>query len=829
MVEGNSDSGMFIHMLGGVTAKPTNEAPMIRSLNTAACWPLLLILAIGILWPAAPSYAGDTAEEPGTATETILIKGPPPLGEIAGHASTHADKNTNKIVHGQDYWVEKLGQSETFTIPAYEQIERVAFGHEFGEFEEIPANVLVETSPLLLYLAWAAVGLTLLVTVAGAAKLSRLKRDQKKSRRSLTLGTKLTLAFGGLTTALVFVGAIAVSAMHQNNQTNYEVEFSADNVAMVEAIERDLLHLELAAEDFLLTNAEYDLEYFSDYSARMLDRLKHAEKELNTAEEREAAALLVEHTLEYEAEFKKIVALVDRFNGIVDSQLVPTGERLNDLLLAIIETAHVEGNYKLAIEAAEALDHLALARIQTQIYLRTNREEEAKIAAHELQLGAELLDLMHRDVRGEVQTAWMKQAEAGYRFYAKEFQIAIDLSHEREELIEHALHKLGKKIDKEGLALIGQLRHDQAELIHDSEERTARAMNILAAVIALAIAFSAGVSVWLIRKLVGSSRRVLRVLAAVAEGDLTQEPIDMKAGDEMGEIARATDRMSASLKEVIRDVTTAAHEVAGASNEIAESSDEIARGMNEQTGQVHSVSSAVEEMSASIVEVARKSADAASSAEKSGRVAQEGGQVVSETIDGMNAISVAVSDSARSVEELGKRGEQIGEIIATINDIADQTNLLALNAAIEAARAGEHGRGFAVVADEVRKLADRTTQATEEIGSSIEAIQTETTSAVERMHAGTEQVTTGVTKASAAGDSLKEIVASAQDVSGMIQSIAAAAEEQSAASEEVARSVETISSLSQTTAEGGQQAAQAASMLSQKAETLQSLCGRFKL
>ena len=322
---------------------------------------------------------------------------------------------------------------------------------------------------------------------------------------------------------------------------------------------------------------------------------------------------------------------------------------------------------------------------------------------------------------------------------------------------------------------------------------------------------------------------ILERARQIADGDLSGEPLPVTRADEMGKLTESMNAMTGSLRSLIEEVSVASQEVAAASTQIAASSDEIARGMNEQTSQVHQVSSAVEEMSASIVEVARKSADAANSAERSGQTAGEGGQVVSDTIEGMHAISEAVSASASSVQELGKRGEQIGEIIAVINDIADQTNLLALNAAIEAARAGEHGRGFAVVADEVRKLADRTTQATEEIGASIQAIQTETGQAVGRMNAGTEQVTTGVQKASAAGDSLKEIVNSARDVAGMIQSIAAAAEEQSAASEEVARSVEAISAVSQQTAEGGQQAASAAGMLSTRAEELQALCGRFRL
>jgi len=314
---------------------------------------------------------------------------------------------------------------------------------------------------------------------------------------------------------------------------------------------------------------------------------------------------------------------------------------------------------------------------------------------------------------------------------------------------------------------------------------------------------------------------------AQGEGDLTQR-VDVSSNDEIGQLGTWFNGFVTKIHDVIAEVAGATSEVAAASTEIAASAEEIAAGASEQSQQITQVSSAVEEMSASVVEVARKSADAANSANESGRIATDGGAVVNDTITGMRSINDAVSSSAASVQELGKRGEQIGEVITVINDIADQTNLLALNAAIEAARAGEHGRGFAVVADEVRKLADRTTKATEEIAGSIQAIQDETGLAVQKMNAGTEEVTTGVAKAEQAGDALKQIVASAQDVSSMVQSIAAAAEQQSAASEEVSRNIEQIAAVTRQTSDGTNQAAQAATQLSERAETLQRLVGQFK-
>ncbi|MEX2673366.1 MAG: methyl-accepting chemotaxis protein [Phycisphaeraceae bacterium] len=336
--------------------------------------------------------------------------------------------------------------------------------------------------------------------------------------------------------------------------------------------------------------------------------------------------------------------------------------------------------------------------------------------------------------------------------------------------------------------------------------------------------------VWLMRRMLSQpiAQLISRIQHIQDSSDLTLQ-VDVHSDDEVGKLGRCFNAFVTTLREVLTQVSSSTQEVASAATEIAASSEEMAAGVGEQNQQVTQISAAIEQMNSSVVEVARKSADAASNAADSGKVAEDGGRVVSQTVEDIESIRDAVSAGAASVQELGKRGEQIGQIIEVINDIAEQTNLLALNAAIEAARAGEHGRGFAVVADEVRKLADRTTKATEEIGQSIHAIQAETNGAVQRMNTGTERVQQGVERATAAGDSLHRIVTSARDVAAMIQSIAAAAEEQSAASEQVGRNVESIAAVARQTSEGSNQAVSAAAQLSAKAEQLQAMISRFRL
>jgi methyl-accepting chemotaxis protein len=246
-------------------------------------------------------------------------------------------------------------------------------------------------------------------------------------------------------------------------------------------------------------------------------------------------------------------------------------------------------------------------------------------------------------------------------------------------------------------------------------------------------------------------------------------------------------------------VRTNAESLAGTAGQSTAQAAAVVSATDQAASNMQTVASAAEELSTSIVEVARRTENAAT--------------VVRKAVDEADETNSVIKGLAASADK-------IGEIVSLIQNIAGQTNLLALNATIEAARAGDAGKGFAVVASEVKSLANQTAKATDDIQSQISTVQDETRRAVE---------------------AINSISGTIRTIDDITAAVAAAVEQQGAATREIARNVteaasgteqvnRNIAGVSRAASETGQAAHEmlsASNSLAQQAQTLKQHVDRY--
>ena len=292
------------------------------------------------------------------------------------------------------------------------------------------------------------------------------------------------------------------------------------------------------------------------------------------------------------------------------------------------------------------------------------------------------------------------------------------------------------------------------------------------------------------------------------------------AAQEAGREAEARRDSILAIAEHLQEVVNVASE---ASEQLAAQIEQAGRGADEQAARVTETATAMEEMNSTVMEVAKNASKASEFSTGTREKATAGAQVVQSAVASIQEVKTQSETLRRDMTKLSENAQSITRIMNVISDIADQTNLLALNAAIEAARAGDAGRGFAVVADEVRNLAEKTMASTSDVAAAIKNIQDSVDQSTRQLDTAVESIDRATALATQSGQALGEIVSMADDTADQVRSIAAASEEQSAASEEITRSITTVSDISGQTAEAMRSAAANVTELARQAHDLSDL------
>lgn len=289
------------------------------------------------------------------------------------------------------------------------------------------------------------------------------------------------------------------------------------------------------------------------------------------------------------------------------------------------------------------------------------------------------------------------------------------------------------------------------------------------------------------------------VMERAANGDFTVRMDPESESEAMTAIAETFNDMIVDLEETVQQIRTLAQDVNEASVEVSASSDELEEASNEVATSAETISAATDEqtdrfrealselnnLSATIEEIAATTDDVATRSGELTDRAQEGGEAANEAITEIEELESQADSVVEYIEDLDAELDEIEDIVDVIDNIAEQTNMLALNASVEAANAEAGGDGFAVVAQEVKSLAGETAEATQDVATLIDEVQTSADETVEEIQTMRDRVDDAVHTVEDSLEALEEIAEGVSETNESIHSIDTATDEQAETSQEV--------------------------------------------
>lgn len=292
------------------------------------------------------------------------------------------------------------------------------------------------------------------------------------------------------------------------------------------------------------------------------------------------------------------------------------------------------------------------------------------------------------------------------------------------------------------------------------------------------------------------------MVEAMSKGDFCVNTQDETAykGD-FAPILKSLGILRDNLSETLQQINESADQVSGSAEQIASGAQVLSQSSTEQANSVEELVASLQGMNTSIHEVVAH--------------VTEGQENLRRTNQQVDTGHEQMQVMQKAMTEINASSNNIQKIIKDIDDIAFQTNILALNAAVEAARAGTAGKGFAVVADEVRNLAQKSAESAKTTAQLIE----QSIQAVQK----------GQTITGEIAQTIDNMAAEAKNSLTLMEQISMASTEQADAVDQVLQGAEQISAVVQTNSATAEESAASSEELSGQANILKELVKKFRL
>lgn len=666
--------------------------------------------------------------------------------------------------------------------------------------------------------------------------------EEKKMFKKMSLAAKIGSGFGVVIVLLILIAAVSWNGLSGVAGGFVEYRSLARHSNLAGQLQANMLMVRMNVKDYINTASDKDIQEYQEYYDIMNGFLKEAHEEI---QDPERAAVIDEYTNDvklYDGYFDQVVELVKKRDQLVINVLDTTGPTMEKHLTEIMATAKQDNDAEAAYEAGIALRHMLLGRLYAQKFLDTNaKADEERVNAEFEKLFAEIekLETMLQNPQRRALNAEVA-GEAG-QYMAAFTELADDI-YTRNDIINNKLDMMGPEMAEDVEIVKLSVKEDQDTLgpIVQAQSRNAIRVALIAA--GLAVLLGVAAAFVITRSITGPVRKVVEYVDYMAKGDFTAK-IDIDQQDEIGRMSSALGKTVGELGVMIKEIVHGVNTLTSSSTELSAVSSQLSGNAEDASNRSNAVASAAEEMTTNLNSVSAAMEQSSSNVGMVATATEEMTSTVSEIAQsaakakGISEEAVLQStQTSQKMNELGEAANRIGRVTETITEISEQTNLLALNATIEAARAGEAGKGFAVVANEIKDLAKQTADATVDIKNQIEDMQKTTDGTITDIETIGQVITeindvinsiaSAVEQQSAATSEIAENIAQASAGIGEVNENVA---QSSVASGDITKEISEISSGSEEINEGSRNVKESATELSKLAEQLNHLVSRFKV
>ncbi len=299
--------------------------------------------------------------------------------------------------------------------------------------------------------------------------------------------------------------------------------------------------------------------------------------------------------------------------------------------------------------------------------------------------------------------------------------------------------------------------------------------------------------------------------------------------DEIGQLVRGLDTMTASLDGLIGQVQQSGVQVTTSALQISASARQIEGTVAEQAASTREVSATSKEIASTSESLVHTMDEVGQTVAQTAATAETGRTNLSRMESAMRQLIKATSSISSQLSVINDKANKISGVVTTINKISDQTNLLSLNAAIEAAKAGEYGKGFSVVARETNRLADQTVIATQDIERMAREMQSSVSSGVMEMDKFAEEVRQGVREVATISESLGQVIDQVKTLESRFDSVKDGMRNQSESAQQISEAVNHLSTAADQTRQSLHEFNQATEQLTSVVQGLKHEVSRFKI